>query len=111
MVAPVHPARRAGRAAANQPLSRALVAKAQELAQSRARTDRHGGDDVDADADAMATDAVAALADASSGAVKFGYYTSVVMLANENAELVDAAARDVLKAIHHTGFGARIEDG
>jgi type IV secretion system protein VirB4 len=65
---------------------------------------------VDADADAMATDAVAALADASSGAVKFGYYTSVVVLMDENAELVDAAARDVLKAIHHAGFGARIED-
>ncbi len=65
---------------------------------------------VDADADAMATDAVSALAEASSGAVKFGYYTSVVVLMDENAELVDAAARDVLKAIHHAGFGARIED-
>ena len=65
---------------------------------------------VDSDADAMANDAVSALADASSGAVKFGYYTSVVVLMDENAELVDAAARDVLKAIHHAGFGARIED-
>lgn len=65
---------------------------------------------VDADADAMATDAVAALADASSGAVKFGYYTSVVVLMDENPELVDAAAREVLKAINHAGFGARIED-
>jgi len=65
---------------------------------------------VDADADAMANDAVNALADASSGAVKFGYYTSVVVLMDESAELVDAAARDVLKAINHAGFGARIED-
>jgi type IV secretion system protein VirB4 len=65
---------------------------------------------VDADADAMATDAVAANADASSGAVKFGYYTSVVVLMDENAELVDSAARDVLKAINHAGFGARLED-
>ncbi|MGH7708983.1 MAG: hypothetical protein ACREM6_13840 [Vulcanimicrobiaceae bacterium] len=65
---------------------------------------------VDTDADAMATDAVAALGDASSGAVKFGYYTSVVVLSDENAELVDAAAREVLKAINHAGFGARIED-
>ena len=65
---------------------------------------------VDADADAMATDAVAALADASSGAVKFGYYTSVIVLTDENAELVDAAARSVLKAINHAGFTARLED-
>jgi type IV secretion system protein VirB4 len=65
---------------------------------------------VDSDADAMANDAVNALADASSGAVKFGYYTSVVVLMDENAELVDAAARDVLKAIHHAGFNARLED-
>jgi type IV secretion/conjugal transfer VirB4 family ATPase len=65
---------------------------------------------VDSDADAMANDAVSALADASSGAVKFGYYTSLVVLMDENAELVDASARDVLKAIHHAGFGARIED-
>jgi len=65
---------------------------------------------VDADADAMANDAVAALSDAASGAVKFGYYTSVVVLMDENAELVDAAARDVLKAINHAGFAARIED-
>jgi type IV secretion system protein TrbE len=65
---------------------------------------------VDVDADAMSTDAVAALADAASGTVKFGYYTSVVVLTDENAELVDAAARDVLKAINHAGFGARLED-
>ena len=66
---------------------------------------------VDADADAMATDAVAALADASSGAVKFGYYTSVVVLMDENAELVDAGWRATCSSmIHHAGFGARIED-
>jgi type IV secretion system protein VirB4 len=65
---------------------------------------------VDADADAMAADAVNALSDASSGAVKFGYYTSVVVLMDEIPQLVDAAARDVLKAIRHAGFGARIED-
>lgn len=65
---------------------------------------------VDADADAMATDAVDALAEASSGVVKFGYYTSVVVLMDENIELVDAAARDVLKAINHAGFAARLED-
>jgi type IV secretion system protein VirB4 len=65
---------------------------------------------VDADADAMATDAVAALADASSGAVKFGYYTTVIVLMDENAELVDSAARNVIKAINHAGFAARLED-
>ena len=65
---------------------------------------------IDADADTMAADAVAALADASSGAVKFGYHTSVIVLMDENEELVDASARSVLKAINHAGFGARIED-
>jgi type IV secretion system protein VirB4 len=73
----------------------------------------HTGDaatHVDADADAMATDAVAALADASSGAVKFGYYTTVIVLMDENAELVDTAARNVIKAVNHAGFAARLED-
>ncbi|HEY1610571.1 MAG TPA: transporter, partial [Paraburkholderia sp.] len=65
---------------------------------------------VDADADAMASDAVAALADASSGAVKFGYYTTVIVLMDENAELVDSAARNVIKATNHAGFAARLED-
>jgi type IV secretion system protein VirB4 len=65
---------------------------------------------VDADADAMAADAVAALADASSGTVKFGYYTSVIVLMDENTDLVDAAARSTLKAINHAGFAARLED-
>ena len=65
---------------------------------------------VDADADAMAADAVAALADASSETVKFGYYTTVIVLMDENAERVDAGARSVVKAINHAGFTARIED-
>jgi type IV secretion system protein VirB4 len=65
---------------------------------------------IDADADAMAADAVAALADASSETVKFGYYTTVIVLMDENAELVNAAARSVVKAISHAGFGARVED-
>jgi type IV secretion system protein VirB4 len=65
---------------------------------------------VDADADAMAADAVAALGDASSGTVKFGYYTSVIVLMDENPDLVDAAARSTLKAINHAGFAARLED-
>ncbi|MBC5815052.1 MAG: hypothetical protein GIW97_00780 [Candidatus Eremiobacteraeota bacterium] len=69
-----------------------------------------GATHVDADADAMAQDAVAALADASSGAVKFGYYTSTIILMDENEEFVDAGARSVLKAVNHAGFSARLED-
>jgi type IV secretion/conjugal transfer VirB4 family ATPase len=65
---------------------------------------------VDADADAMAADAVAAVAEASSGTVKFGYYTTVIVLMDEEESAVDAAARSVLKAINHAGFVARLED-
>jgi len=65
---------------------------------------------VDADADAMASDAVEAIADASSGLVKFGYYTSVIVLMDEHEESVDLAARSVVKAINQAGFAVRVED-
>lgn len=61
------------------------------------------------DADAMVSDAVAAADDLSSGSVKYGYYTSVIVLADEDAARVDAAAREMIKHINHLGFSARIE--
>jgi len=65
---------------------------------------------VNAHADAMASDAQSALAEASSGAVKFGYFTSVFLIMNEDSAQADAAAREVLKAVSDAGFGARLED-
>lgn len=65
---------------------------------------------VNAYADAMASDAMSALAEASSGAVKFGYFTSTVLVMNEDAAAADESARELLKAINHAGFNARLED-
>ncbi len=41
---------------------------------------------MNADADDIATDAVAAMAEASSGLVRFGYYTSVVLLSSSQVQ-------------------------
>ena len=61
------------------------------------------------DADRMAADANAALAEASAGLVRFGYYTSVVLLLHEDEQTVDTLARDVRAAFRNHGFPARIE--
>ncbi len=65
---------------------------------------------VNLDADALTQDAIAALAEASSGAVRFGYYTSVILLAHEDAGVLAETAREVRKVIEQRGFGVRIED-
>ena len=61
-------------------------------------------------ADGMANDAVSAIAEASSGAVRFGYYTSVILLFAEDLVLLGETAREVQKVIQNRGFGVRIED-
>jgi type IV secretion system protein VirB4 len=65
---------------------------------------------INADADRMANDAVQALAEASSGMVLYGYYTSTLVLSHEDPTFLDEAAREVAKLIQNHGFGARIED-
>jgi len=65
---------------------------------------------INADADRMAVDAVQALAEASSGMVQYGYYTSVLILAHTDTHILDDTAREVAKLIEHRGFGTRIED-
>ncbi len=50
------------------------------------------------------------MAEASSGAVRFGYYTSVILLAHESEKTVMDTAREVQKVIENHGFGVRIED-
>ena len=65
---------------------------------------------VNANADAMASDAQVALAECSSGAVTFGYFTSTVIVMDGDPEIADRNAREVVKAINDAGFNARIED-
>jgi type IV secretion/conjugal transfer VirB4 family ATPase len=57
----------------------------------------------------MASDAVSALAEASGGTVRYGYYTSVVLLMDPDQQQVREWAQQVLKALAHHGFSGRIE--
>ncbi|MBI2772560.1 MAG: conjugal transfer protein TrbE [Burkholderiales bacterium] len=65
---------------------------------------------VDLDAVRMTQDTEQALGEAESNAVKFGYYTSCIVLMNEDPQVLDDQAREVRKRILDFGFGARIED-
>lgn len=64
---------------------------------------------VDQDALSMVADASDAIAETNSGMVSQGYYTSVVVLMDENREAVEAAALQIEKAINSLGFAARTE--
>ena len=64
---------------------------------------------IDENAMSMAQDAQAAISETNSGLVSQGYYTSVVVLMDENRGTLEASALQVAKAINHLGFTARIE--
>jgi type IV secretion system protein VirB4 len=64
---------------------------------------------VDQDAMSMVADAEAAIAEVNSGQVGQGYYTSVVVLMDEDRVNLEALARRLEKAINALGFAARIE--
>jgi len=64
---------------------------------------------IDQDAMTMAADAASAIAETNSGLISQGYYTSVVILMDENREKIEMAARSLEKAINRIGFTARIE--
>jgi type IV secretion/conjugal transfer VirB4 family ATPase len=64
---------------------------------------------VDQDAMSMMADAEAAIAEVNSGSVAQGYYTSVVVLMDEDRTQLEALARQLEKAINALGFAARIE--
>ena len=64
---------------------------------------------INADADLMASDAVDALGEASGGTVRYGYYTSVILLMDPDQERVQEQARQVQKALAQHGFAGRIE--
>ena len=71
---------------------------------------RYGGETFgNRDAVRMAEDADDAVTEVSSGLVRFGYYTSVVLLFGEDPAELDAHARVVLREFQHQGFAARVE--
>ena len=61
------------------------------------------------DAVNMTNDAVEAIAENSSGEVLFGYYTSVLLLSNSDAEALQNTSNEIAKYIRNQGFGVRIE--
>jgi|CXWL01.1.fsa_nt_gi type IV secretion system protein VirB4 len=71
-------------------------------------TNSHTGP-LDQDALAMVEDADAAMGEVNSGLVGMGYYTSVVVLMDEDRAEVERSARHIEKAIQLLGFAARIE--
>lgn len=64
---------------------------------------------IDEDAMSMVADAQSAIAETNSGLVAQGYYTSVVILMDENRDKLDTAARMLERAINRIGFTGRIE--
>lgn len=68
-----------------------------------------GSGAVNEDAASMVADASSAMAETNSGMVAQGYYTSVVVLMNENRNLVEDSAKTIEKAIARLGFAARTE--
>jgi len=64
---------------------------------------------VDQDALSMVADAEAAIAEVNSGMTSAGYYTSVIILMDEDRLKLEASARQIEKALHSLGFGARVE--
>ncbi len=71
-------------------------------------TNSHTGP-LDQDAMAMVEDADAAIGEVNSGLIGMGYYTSVVVLMDEDRAELERAARRIEKAIQQLGFAARIE--
>jgi len=64
---------------------------------------------INQDALAMVEDAESALAEVNSGLVAAGYYTSVIVIRDENLATLEHASKQVAKAINRLGFAARIE--
>jgi type IV secretion/conjugal transfer VirB4 family ATPase len=61
------------------------------------------------DAVRMAVDVDAAINENSEGAVRFGYYTSVIVISSENIEEVEQSAREISKILGNMGFPCFIE--
>lgn len=64
---------------------------------------------VDLDAVEMASDAEQAMAEVESGLLRFGFYTSVLVLSDTDKDRLDQSVREARKLIQNLGFVARIE--
>ena len=64
---------------------------------------------IDQDAVAMVADAETAIAEIKSGITGAGYYTSTVILMDEDRPKLEAAAIQIEKSISSIGFAARVE--
>ncbi|TWI46163.1 type IV secretion system protein VirB4 [Pseudomonas duriflava] len=64
---------------------------------------------INQDALSMVQDANDAIAEVNSGLIAQGYYTSVVVIMDEDRMRCEASARSIQKAIERIGFAARIE--
>jgi type IV secretion/conjugal transfer VirB4 family ATPase len=64
---------------------------------------------VNTDAIRMASDADESVNEASEGLVKYGYYTTVIVLMDEDKERVDDQADEVVKALGNMGFPSQVE--
>jgi len=64
---------------------------------------------INTDALAMMKESEAAINDAKSGLVAYGYYTPVVVLMHEDRRFLEEQARYVRREIERKGFAARIE--
>jgi type IV secretion/conjugal transfer VirB4 family ATPase len=68
------------------------------------------GGAIDLDALEMTEDAQSAMGEAESNQVRFGYYTSCVVMMHTDRDLLMEQAREARKVLLNLGFGARIED-
>jgi type IV secretion system protein VirB4 len=64
---------------------------------------------VDEDALEMTVDAQHAMSEVNSGLVRYGHYTSVVVLMDEDQKVIEENALEVAKRVRNLGFAARIE--
>ena len=64
---------------------------------------------INTDAVAMSAQVVSASGVAKSDAVRYGYYTSVIVLMSKDRDLLEENARYVQKTINGLGFAARVE--
>lgn len=67
------------------------------------------GGPVNMDAAEMASDAEGAMAESDSGLVRFGFYTSSIVVMDEDRARLEVSVREVRKVIMGQNFGARIE--
>ena len=65
---------------------------------------------IDQDAAMMVADAEASIAEVNSGMAAVGYYTSVVVLMDEDRDKLEASSRQIEKMINALGFSARVEN-